>query len=101
MRIENYVGSGILLAAVTHLALTLPERNVFGLYDYVVPGQTLVRIPLQVIGGYRVPLMNLCLSVIPAKAGIQGQRAFRLALDSLSSQTKCNTCLRCCDGKAI
>ena len=52
MRIENYVGSGILLAAVTHLALTLPERNVFGLYDYVVPGQTLVRNPLQVIGGY-------------------------------------------------
>ena len=52
MRIENYVGSGILLAAVTHLALTLPERNVFVLYDYVVPRQTLVRNPLQVIGRY-------------------------------------------------
>ena len=52
MRIENYMGSGILLAAVTHLALTLPERNVFGLYDYVVPGQNLVRNPLQVVGGY-------------------------------------------------
>jgi L-alanine-DL-glutamate epimerase-like enolase superfamily enzyme len=52
MRIENYVGSGILLAAVTHLALTLPERNVFGLYDYVLPGQTLVRNPLPVVGGY-------------------------------------------------
>ena len=51
MRIENYVGTGILLAAVTHLAQTLPERNVFGLYDYVVPGQKLVRNPLNVIGG--------------------------------------------------
>ena len=44
-------GRGILLAAVTHLAQTLPERNVFGLYDYVVPGQKLVRNPLNVIGG--------------------------------------------------
>ena len=24
-----------------------------------------------------------------------------VALDPLSSQTKCNTCLRCCNGKAI
>jgi L-alanine-DL-glutamate epimerase-like enolase superfamily enzyme len=51
MRIENYAGTGILLAAVTHLAQTLPERNVFGLYDYVVPGQKLVRNPLSVVGG--------------------------------------------------
>ena len=51
MRIENYGGTGILLAAVTHLAQTLPERNVFGLFDYVTPEQTLIRNPLKVING--------------------------------------------------
>jgi len=51
MRIENYGGTGILLAAVTHLAQTLPERNVFGLYDYVTPALPLVRNPLKIVGG--------------------------------------------------
>jgi cis-L-3-hydroxyproline dehydratase len=51
MRIENYGGTGILLAAVTHLAQTLPERNVFGLYDYVTPDLPLVKNPLKVVGG--------------------------------------------------
>ena len=114
MRIENYVGSGILLAAVTHLALTLPERNVFGLYDYVVPGQTLVRNPLQVIGGYvgwamrrvrgwawrstrlRSASRSRCWranpnhlsSVIPAKAGIQGdKRALRPWIPAFAGMT--------------
>src|SRR5262249_10573705 len=51
MRIENYAGTGILLAAVTHLAQTLPERNVFGLFDYVTPDQVLVKNPLKVVNG--------------------------------------------------
>jgi cis-L-3-hydroxyproline dehydratase len=51
MRLENYGGTGILLAAVTHLAQTLPERFVFGLYDYVSPELPLVRNPLKVKGG--------------------------------------------------
>jgi L-alanine-DL-glutamate epimerase-like enolase superfamily enzyme len=51
MRIENYGGTGILLSAVTHLAQTLPERNVFGLYDYVTPELPLVRNPLEVRAG--------------------------------------------------
>jgi cis-L-3-hydroxyproline dehydratase len=51
MRIENYGGTGILLAAVTHLAQTLPERNIFGLFDYVASGQALVRNPLKVANG--------------------------------------------------
>jgi cis-L-3-hydroxyproline dehydratase len=52
MRIENYGGTGILLAAVTHLAQTLPERNVFGLYDYVTPDLPLVKNPLKVVNGH-------------------------------------------------
>ena len=51
LRIENYGGTGILLAAVTHLAQTLPERYVFGLYDYVTPDLPLVKNPLKVVGG--------------------------------------------------
>lgn len=60
MRIENYGGTGILLSAVTHLAQTLPVRNVFGLYDYVSPELPLVRNPLEVCGG-RIS--------VPAEAG--------------------------------
>ena len=59
MRIENYGGTGILLAAVTHLAQTLPERNVFGLFDYVTADQTLVRNPLKVVSG-RIGLDSAC-----------------------------------------
>ena len=51
MRIENYGGTGILLAAVTHLAQTPPERNVFGLFDYVAPELALVKNPLKVVNG--------------------------------------------------
>lgn len=51
LRIENYGGTGILLAAVTHIAQTLPERNVFGLYDYVSPDLPLVKNPLKVVAG--------------------------------------------------
>ena len=49
LRLENYGGTGILMAAVTHLAQTLPERNVFGLYNYVSADLPLVRNPLQVV----------------------------------------------------
>jgi cis-L-3-hydroxyproline dehydratase len=51
MRIENYGGTGILLAAVTHLAQTLPERNIFGLYDYVTADLPLVTNPLKIVAG--------------------------------------------------
>lgn len=47
MRIEDYYGTGILLACVTHLAQTLPENLVFGLYDYVSPDVPLVSNPLR------------------------------------------------------
>ena len=51
MRIEDYYGTGILLAAVTHLGHTLPRRLVFGLYDFVSEDLPLVRNPLRVSGG--------------------------------------------------
>ena len=51
MRIEDYYGTGILLACVTHLAHTLPRKYVFGLYDYVSDDLPLVLNPLKVING--------------------------------------------------
>jgi L-alanine-DL-glutamate epimerase-like enolase superfamily enzyme len=51
VRVENYCGTGILLAAVTHLAQTLPDRYVFGLYDYVAAETPLVKNPLRVVSG--------------------------------------------------
>ena len=51
MRIEDYYGSGILLACVTHLAHTLPRDSVFGLYDYVSDDLPLVKNPLRVEQG--------------------------------------------------
>ena len=51
MRIENFTGTAILLAAVTQLAVTIPERLVFGLYDYVAADQKLVKNPLRVTNG--------------------------------------------------
>ena len=51
MRIEDYYGTGILLAAVTHLGHTLPRRLVFGLYNYVSDDLPLVKNPLQVLDG--------------------------------------------------
>ncbi len=51
MRIEDYYGTGILLACVTHLAHTLPRKLVFGLYDYVSDDLPLVNNPLVVENG--------------------------------------------------
>lgn len=51
VRIEDYYGSGILLACVTHLAHTLPRKLVFGLYDFVHDDLPLVKNPLEVVGG--------------------------------------------------
>ena len=51
MRIEDYYGSGILLACVTHLAHTLPRKWVFGLYDYLSNDLPLVLNPLKVNKG--------------------------------------------------
>jgi len=51
MRIEDYYGTGILLAAVTHMAHTLPRRLVFGLYDFVSEDLPLVKNPLKVTQG--------------------------------------------------
>ncbi|ESZ29397.1 MULTISPECIES: mandelate racemase/muconate lactonizing enzyme family protein [unclassified Mesorhizobium] len=51
VRIEDYYGTGILLAAVTHLAHSLPRNLVFGLYDYVSGDLPLVKNPLLVVNG--------------------------------------------------
>ncbi len=51
MRIEDYYGTGILLACVTHLAHTLPRKMVFGLYDYVSEDLPMVKNPLKVENG--------------------------------------------------
>lgn len=51
LRIEDYYGSGLLLACVTHMAHTLPRKIVFGLYDFVSDDLPLVRNPLRVHGG--------------------------------------------------
>lgn len=51
MRIEDFFGTGITLAAVTHIAHTLPRWATFGLYDYHLPSVPVVRNPLPVIDG--------------------------------------------------
>ncbi len=51
MRIEDFFGTGITLAAVTHIAHTLPRWATFGLYDYHLPAVPVVRNPLRVING--------------------------------------------------
>lgn len=51
LRLEDYYGTGLLLACVTHMAHTLPENLVFGLYDYVSDDLPLVRNPLRVVNG--------------------------------------------------
>ena len=56
LRIEDYYGTGLLLACVTHMAHTLPRNLVFGLYDFVSDDLPLVRNPLQVVqGNVRLP----------------------------------------------
>ena len=51
LRLEDYYGTGLLLACVTHLAHTLPRRLVFGLYDYVTDDLPLVKNPIKVMNG--------------------------------------------------
>lgn len=51
LRIEDYYGTGILMACVTHMAHTLPRRLVFGLYDFVSDDLPMVRNPLEVTNG--------------------------------------------------
>ncbi len=51
MRIEDFFGTGITFAAVTHLAHALPKEATFGLYDYIMPEVPLVENPLQVTNG--------------------------------------------------
>ena len=51
LRIEDYYGTGLLLSCMTHLAHTLPENLVLGLYDYVSADLPLVRNPLRVVNG--------------------------------------------------
>lgn len=51
VRIEDYYGTGILLACVTHMAHTLPRTLNFGLYDFVGADLPMVRNPLPVIDG--------------------------------------------------
>ena len=56
MRIEDFYGSGLTLAAVCHLAQGVPEAANFGLYDYHLPDVPVVKNPFEVIKGrVRVP----------------------------------------------
>ncbi|MEO1192074.1 MAG: mandelate racemase/muconate lactonizing enzyme family protein [Pseudomonadota bacterium] len=59
LRIEDYYGTGLLFACVTHMAHSLPEALVFGLYDFVSEDLPLVLNPLQVVDG-RVGLPADC-----------------------------------------
>ncbi len=56
MRIEDFYGTGLTLAAVCHLAQGLPGRATFGLYDYHLPEVPVVKNPFRVVNGrVRVP----------------------------------------------
>lgn len=59
MRIEDFYGTGLTLAAVAHLAQGLPEAACFGLYDYHLPAVPVVRNPFPVVGG-RVSVPEDC-----------------------------------------
>ena len=59
MRIEDYYGTGLTLAAVAHLAQGLPAEATFGLYDYHLPEVPLALNPLAVRDG-RVGLPADC-----------------------------------------
>lgn len=52
MRIEDFYGSGLTLAAVTHIAQNLPAEATFGLYDYHLPEAPVVSNPFPVEEGY-------------------------------------------------
>ena len=57
MRIEDFYGSGLTLAAVTHIAQSLPPEATFGLYDYHLPEAPVVSNPFTVVDGLvSVPL---------------------------------------------
>ena len=59
MRIEDFYGTGLTLAAVSHLAQGLPAAATFGLYDYHLPAVPVVRNPFPVVGG-RVKVPDDC-----------------------------------------
>ena len=57
MRIEDFYGTGLTLAAVSHLAQGLPAEATFGLYDYHLPAVPVVKNPFPVIDGrVKVPV---------------------------------------------
>ncbi len=59
MRIEDFYGTGLTLAAVCHLAQGLPEAATFGLYDYHLPTVPVVSNPFPVVAG-RVKVPEDC-----------------------------------------
>ena len=59
LRPEDIFGTGMTLAALTHLAHTIPVKNVFGLYNYIMPEVPLVTNPLVVEKG-RVSVPRDC-----------------------------------------
>lgn len=59
MRIEDFYGTGLTLAALCHLSQTLPATATFGLYDYHLPDVPVVKNPFPVIGG-RVKVPEDC-----------------------------------------
>ena len=59
LRPEDIFGTGITFAALAHLAHTITVKNVFGLYDYIMPEVPLVTNPLTVVKG-RVSIPHNC-----------------------------------------
>lgn len=59
MRIEDFYGTGLTLAAVCHLAQGVPEAANFGLYDFHLPEIPVVRNPFKVDRG-RVKVPEEC-----------------------------------------
>ena len=59
MRIEDFYGTGLTLAAVSHLAQGLPAAATFGLYDYHLPAVPVVKNPFPVVNG-RVKVPEDC-----------------------------------------
>ena len=56
MRIEDFYGTGLTLAAVCHLAQGVPEQANFGLYDYHLPSVPVVKNPFEItLGRVKVP----------------------------------------------
>ncbi len=52
MRIEDFYGSGLTLAAVAHIAQNLPAEATWGLYDYHLPEAPVVSNPFRVHDGF-------------------------------------------------